>query len=95
MRRTTLLIVGGSTLFGLFLVASKVFGDSIIDPTGFAIRTFVGIWLFAAFANLFAGLMEAGPGHTFMDEFQRFLAVFSIPVAIALMLPWKFIITGY
>lgn len=93
--RTTLLIACGFILFGLCLIGAKVFGDGIIDPAGFAVRTFVGIWLFAAFANLFARLMETGPGHTFMDEFPHFLAAFSVPVAIALMFPWRLIILGY
>jgi hypothetical protein len=92
--RTTLLIAGGSILFGFFLLLADVFGDGIMDPAGFAIKTFVGLWLFAASANLWLGLMEAGPGHSFMEEFPRFLAVLSVPIALAVMFPWHLMIIG-
>lgn len=90
--RTIIFIAGGSILFGFFLLAARVFGDDIMDPTGFAIRTFIGLWLVAAFANLWLGLMESGPGHSFMEEFPSFLAVFSVPVAIAVMFPWRLMV---
>jgi hypothetical protein len=87
--RTKLLVAGGSALFGLFLVAAMIFGDSIVDPIGFAVRNFVGIWVVAAFANLWFALMEMGPGHSFRDEFPRFLAVLAVPITIALVVPWE------
>lgn len=92
--RTTLLIAGGSILFGFFLLVAQIFGDDIVDPTGLAIKAFVGIWLFAAFANLWLGLMESGPGHSFMEEFPSFLAVLSVPVALAVMFPWRLLMIG-
>jgi hypothetical protein len=75
-------------LFAVFLVIAQVFGTGTIASTGDAVRTFVGLWVFAAFANMWFGLMDTGPGHTLKEEFPRFVAVLTVPIAIAMALPW-------
>jgi hypothetical protein len=87
MSRTTLFILGGYALFGLFLGMAIVLGDGSANAT----KAFVGLWVVVAFGNLFNGLMEQGPGHTFKEEFSRFVAILAVPVALAVMFPWKLV----
>ena len=84
MRRTTLLIIlCGSAVFGVLAVMAMVLGDGSTNP----IKAFIGLWIVVAFVNLFMGLMEPGPEHTFKEEFRNFLAILSVPVALAMMFP--------
>ena len=90
MKRTTLLILGGAGLFGLFILMALVLGDNSSNP----IKAFIGLWVVVAFVNFFMGLMEQGPGHTFKEEFRQFLAILSVPVAIAVVFPWHTVMQG-
>jgi hypothetical protein len=83
------LIAIGIVMFALFLIAGQIYANDVIVSTSFAIRTFVGLWLFAALANLWLGLTQSGPGHSFKEEFPRFVAVLSVPMAVALVFPWQ------
>ncbi|HEX5056938.1 MAG TPA: hypothetical protein VFX02_10625 [Gammaproteobacteria bacterium] len=85
MSRTTLLILGGSGLVGLFILMAVVLGDHSSNP----LKAFIGLWVVVAFVNLFMGLMEQGPEHAFKEEIRHFLAILSVPVALAVMFPWK------
>jgi hypothetical protein len=86
MKRTTLLILGGAGLFGLFILMALVLGDNSSNP----IKAFIGMWVVVAIVNLFMGLMEQG--HTFKEEFRQFLAILSVPVAIAVVVPWHMMV---
>ena len=90
MKRTTLLILGGSALFVLLILMAFVLGDNSSNP----IKAFIGLWIIVAFVNFFMGLMEQGPGHSFKEEFRQFLAILSVPVAIAVVFPWHMVMHG-
>ena len=91
--RTTLLIALGSVLFGLFLVAAHFVGNDTGAMVNLAIKAFIGLWFVAALVNMIMGIVQ--PGHTFMEELPAFLAIFSVPVAIAVLFPWKLLTVGY
>jgi hypothetical protein len=93
--RTRLLILGGSALFGVFLLAAMLFGDDAVKATGLAIRSFVGLWFFAMLANLWLILIEEGPGHSFKEVFPGFLMVLAVPITVALMVPWDQLALSY
>ncbi|WP_376985093.1 hypothetical protein [Bosea sp. R86505] len=85
---TLKLIAAGFALLGAlhFLARRlKLGGD---DPTGFAVKLFLPLWLVAALVNLWVGVNRAG--YTLLQEMPFFSLVFGLPAAFAILLFLRF-----
>jgi len=83
--RSLLIIVGGLVLLGISLLVGRWIAG---PPTmGIAAKVFIGVWLFIALYNMWAGIARAG--YTLAEEFPIFLAIFLIPAAVAAFIAWK------
>jgi hypothetical protein len=85
---TLKLIAAGFALHGAlhFLARRLKLGGG--DPTGFAVKLFLPLWLVAALVNLWVGVNRAG--YTLLQEMPFFSLVFGLPAAFALLLFLRF-----
>ncbi len=85
---TLKLIAAGFALLGAlhFLARRLKLGGG--DPTGFAVKLFLPLWLVAALVNLWVGVNRAG--YTLLQEMPFFSLVFGLPTAFAILLFLKF-----
>ena len=85
---TLKLIAAGFALLGAlhFLARRLKLGGG--DPTGFAVKLFLPLWLVAALVNLWVGVNCAG--YTLLQEMPFFSLVFGLPAAFAILLFLKF-----
>jgi hypothetical protein len=85
---TLKLIAAGFALLGAlhFLARRLKLGGG--DPTGFAVRLFLPLWLVAALVNLWVGVNRAG--YSLLQEMPFFSLVFGLPAAFALLLFLRF-----
>lgn len=85
---TLKLIAAGFALLGAlhFLARRLRLGGG--DPTGFAVKLFLPLWLVAALVNLWVGVNRAG--YTLLQEMPFFSLVFGLPAAFAILLFLKF-----
>jgi hypothetical protein len=85
---TLKLIAAGFALLGaLHFVARRLkLGGG--DPTGFAVKLFLPLWLVAALVNLWVGVNRAG--YTLLQEMPFFSLVFGLPAAFAILLFLRF-----
>jgi hypothetical protein len=85
---TLKLIAAGFALLGalhFFARRLKLGGG---DPTGFAVKLFLPLWLVAALVNLWIGVNRAG--YSLLQEMPFFSLVFGLPAAFALLLFLRF-----
>ena len=54
-----------------------------------ATAAFVAIWFVAAAMNMWIGVSRAG--YSFQEELPIFLLIFLLPVAVAILVKWKFL----
>jgi hypothetical protein len=85
---TLKLIAAGFALLGAlhFLARRLKLGGG--DPTGFAVKLFLPLWLVAALVNLWVGVNRAG--YTLLQEMPFFSLVFGLPAAFAILLFLRF-----
>lgn len=85
---TLKLIAAGFALLGAlhFLARRLKLGGG--DPTGFAVKLFLPLWLVAALVNLWVGVNRAG--YSLLQEMPFFSLVFGLPAAFALLLFLRF-----
>lgn len=85
---TVKIIAAGFALLGAlhFLARKLEWGGG--DPTGFAVKLFLPLWLAAALVNLWVGVSRAG--YTVAQEMPFFALVFGLPAAFAILLFVKF-----
>lgn len=85
---TLKLIAAGFALLGAlhFLARRLKLGGG--DPTGFAVKLFLPLWLVAALVNLWVGVNRAG--YSLLQEMPFFSLVFGLPAAFALLLFIRF-----
>jgi hypothetical protein len=85
---TVKIIAAGFALLGAlhFLARRLKLGGS--DPTGFAVKLFLPLWLVASLVNLWVGVSRAG--YTVLQEMPFFSLVFGLPAAFAILLFIKF-----
>jgi len=50
---------------------------------------FAAIWFVVAAANMWMGVSQAG--YSFQEELPIFLLIFLVPVAVAVVVKWKFL----
>lgn len=87
--RTVMIILGGFALLAAFLGVTQVIGNNGSASTGWAIKAFIGVWLVAAAVNMWIGVAQAG--YSITEELPIFLIIFSLPMAAALFIQWKFL----
>lgn len=85
---TLKLIAAGFALLGAlhFLARRLKLGGG--DPTGFAVKLFLPLWLAAALVNLWVGVNRAG--YSLLQEIPFFSLVFGLPAAFAILLFLRF-----
>jgi hypothetical protein len=85
---TLKLIAAGFALLGVlhFLARRLKLGGG--NPTGFAVKLFLPLWLVASLVNLWVGVNRAG--YTLLQEMPFFSLVFGLPAAFAILLFLKF-----
>jgi len=85
---TLKIIAAGFALLGAlhFLARRLKLGGG--DPTGWAVKLFLPLWLVAALGNLWVGVNRAG--YTLLQEMPVFSLVFGLPAAFAILLFVRF-----
>lgn len=87
--RTVVIIVAGFVLWGGCLGVAKLLARPRSSAMTTATVAFVGIWFFAAAANMWIGVSQAG--YSFLEELPIFLLIFLLPSAVAIFVKWKFL----
>ena len=84
---TLKIIAAGFALLGAlhFLARRLKLGGG--DPTGFAVKLFLPLWLAASLVNLWVGVNR---GYTLLQEMPFFSLVFGLPAAFAILLFLRF-----
>lgn len=83
--RTLIIIIGGLVLWGASLGVARLMAASAKSAT----IVFVVLWFMVAAANMWIGISQAG--YTFKEELPIFLLIFLLPVAVAILVKWKFL----
>ena len=80
--RTALIILGGFLVWGIFMTAARVMGNS---PRRIMVATFafVAVWLAVAVVNMYVGVARAG--YAFREELPIFLVIFLLPAIVAVV----------
>jgi hypothetical protein len=78
--RTTIIIVGGLVLLGLFALAGWWLGGGP-QSTSTAAKLFLPVWLAVALINMWLGVSRAG--YSVAEELPIFLEIFALPGAAA------------
>jgi hypothetical protein len=87
--RTIIIIVGGFALWAACLGVARFIASSGAPSMMTATLVFVVIWLFAAAANMWIGVSQAG--YSFQEELPIFLLIFLLPCAVAIFVKWKYL----
>ncbi len=87
MRTLTALVAGLLIFAGLFLFG-RLFVQHYPDAATWATWSFVAAWLAATLFNLWVGVSLAG--YSVREELPILLLLFAAPVAVALLVRWKF-----
>jgi hypothetical protein len=85
---TLKLIAAGFALLGALHFLARRLKLGVGDPTGFAVKLFLPLWLVAALVNLWVGVNRAG--YTLLQEMPFFSLVFGLPAAFAILLFLRF-----
>jgi hypothetical protein len=85
--RTTIIIVGGLVVLGLFALVGWWLGGGP-QSTATAAKIFIPIWLAVALINMWLGVSRAG--YSVAEELPILLVIFAIPAAAAAFLWWRF-----
>lgn len=83
--RTLIIILGGLALWGASLGLARLLAAS----TKTATIAFAVLWFLVAAGNMWIGISQAG--YTFKEELPIFLLIFLLPVAVAVLVKWKFL----
>jgi len=84
--RTTVIILGGLVLFGLFALAGWRFGGGSRGIAAASVA-FLVVWLVIALANMWVGVTRAG--YSIAEELPVFAVIFLVPAAVAAIVWWK------
>ncbi|MBP0620988.1 hypothetical protein [Cupriavidus consociatus] len=80
-----LVIVGGLTLLGVFLLFGWLWGASAAGMA-LAAKVFAPVWLAVAAANMWVGVQYAG--YSAREEFPILVLVFAVPAIAAGIAVW-------
>lgn len=84
---TIKVIAAGLLLLAVCLAAGRLAGGPAIAAAT-PVKFFIPLWLAGTLFNMYIGVTRAG--YPVADELPIFLAVFTVPVAVALLIGWKF-----
>ena len=87
--RTLIFILGGFVLWGACLGIAKLVASTSASSMTIATTAFAAIWFVVAAANMWMGVSRAG--YSFQEELPIFLLIFLLPVAVAVVVKWKFL----
>ena len=80
--RTALIILGGFVVWGIFVAAAKMSGNSS-RGVGTATIAFVLVWFFLAALNMYFGVARAG--YAFREELPIFFVIWLVPAIVAVV----------
>ncbi|MBX3279887.1 MAG: hypothetical protein KF868_17940 [Acidobacteria bacterium] len=87
--RTLIIILGGFALWGASLGIARLISGSPASSTWPPTVVFTVLWFVLAGANMWVGISQAG--YSFREELPIFLLIFLLPVAVAILVKWKFL----
>jgi hypothetical protein len=87
--RTIIIIAIGFLVWAACLGIAKMTSGASAASTTIATVAFVVIWFIAAAVNMWVGVSQAG--YAFSEELPIFLLIFLLPVAVAVIVKWKFL----
>ena len=87
--RTLIILVLGLILLGGCLGVAWLFGDPGPGKMSLATYVFMALWFLISAVNIWIGVAKAG--YSVKEEFPIFLLIFSLPVAVALFVQWRFL----
>jgi hypothetical protein len=87
--RTAVIIVCGFLLWAACLAFAKLAAGATAASLTAATIGFALLWFVAAALNLWFGVTRAG--YAFGEELPIFLLIFSLPVAVAAAVRWKWL----
>jgi hypothetical protein len=86
--RTLIIIAGGFALSAICLGVARWVGGAGPPAVTTATVVFVILWFVAAAVNMWIGVYRAG--YSFREELPIFLLIYLLPVAVAVLVKWKF-----
>ena len=87
--RTLMFLLGGFALWGACLGIARLVASASASSMTIATTVFAAIWFVVAAANMWMGVSSAG--YSFRDELPIFLLIFLVPVAVAVVVNWRFL----
>jgi hypothetical protein len=87
--RTLIFLLAGFAVWGVCLGIAKLVASANASSMTIATAVFAAIWFVVAAANMWMGVSQAG--YSFQEELPIFLLIFLLPVAVAVIVNWKFL----
>ena len=87
--RTLMFLLGGLALWGACLGIARLVASASASSMTIATTVFAAIWFVVAAANMWLGVSSAG--YSFREELPIFLLIFLVPVAVAVVVNWRFL----
>jgi len=82
-------LLGGFALWGACLGIARLVASASASSMTIATTVFAAIWFVVAAANMWMGVSSAG--YSFREELPIFLLIFLVPVAVAVVVNWRFL----
>jgi hypothetical protein len=87
--RTGLFLLTGLLLLAAFLILGRLFSSNYPAATTVATVAYVALWLLIAAINMWTGVAKAG--YSVAEELPVFALIFLVPVAVAILVRWRFL----
>jgi len=87
--RTLIILICGLVLWGGCLGVTRLLGDTGASKMSLVTYVFIALWFLISAGNMWVGVAQAG--YSVKEELPIFLLIFSLPVAVALFVQWKFL----
>jgi hypothetical protein len=84
-----LFLLAGFLLLAASVLLGRLFSAHYPNAPYAALIGFICVWLLLAAGNLWVGVAKAG--YSFAEELPIFLLIGGLPVAVAIVLKWKFL----
>ena len=87
--RTLIILICGIILWGGSLGVTWLFGEAGLSKMSLATYVFIALWFLISAGNMWIGVAQAG--YSVKEELPIFILIFSLPVAVALFVQWKYL----
>jgi hypothetical protein len=87
--RTGLFLLTGLLLLAACLLLGRLFSSNYPAATTVATVVYVALWLLIAAFNMWTGVAKAG--YSVAEELPVFALLFLVPVAVAILVRWRFL----